>query len=158
MAGLIPADLRGNKKPAGRCVASADGRGSSAMRCPELTTVSASREGELDARRYVQSVIEAYVSLPDTPEHASRGDRRVARALYARRVPLAVVKAAFLLAFARRTLRSEAAPSLSSVRTMHYFVPVVEELLERPLDQGYLQYLAHRLAHGKARAVFVDSG
>jgi hypothetical protein len=31
------------------------------------------------------------------------------------------------------------------VRTLHYFLPVVEEVLELPPDPGYVQYLAAKL-------------
>jgi hypothetical protein len=31
------------------------------------------------------------------------------------------------------------------VRSLHYFLPVVEEVLELPPDPGYLQYLAGKL-------------
>jgi hypothetical protein len=31
------------------------------------------------------------------------------------------------------------------VRSLHYFLPVVEEVLEQPPDPGYLQYLAGKL-------------
>jgi len=31
------------------------------------------------------------------------------------------------------------------VRTLHYFLPVIEEVLELPPDPGYVQYLAGKL-------------
>jgi hypothetical protein len=58
-------------------------------------------------------------------------------------VPLRTVRAALLLAAARRTLRS--GPPLPPVRTLHYFLPVIDEVLQQPLEPGYVDYLAARL-------------
>jgi hypothetical protein len=137
-------------------VASAAGLGCSAVRGLEPSGGS----GCGDVCDYVQGVIELYVSLPGTPERASRGDRRLARALQERRVPLPAVKAAFVLAIARRTLRSPDAPLLGAIRTLHYFVPVIEEVLDAPLDPGYVQYLTAKLRAqlGSKKKVCMDSG
>ncbi len=136
--------------------ASADGVGCSAVHGLEPRVCSGSR----DVPDYVQGVIELYVSLPGTPERASRGDRRLARALQVRRVPLPAVKTAFVLAIARRTLRSPDAAPLGPIRTLHYFVPVIEEVLDAPLDPGYVQYLAEKLKAqlGSKTKVSMDSG
>lgn len=72
-------------------------------------------------------------------------DRRCARVLYRRGIPLATVDAALLLATARRTFRSQDRPPLPPVRALHYFLPVIEELLDQPLEPGYASYLARRL-------------
>jgi hypothetical protein len=63
-------------------------------------------------------------------------------------VPLRVVRAALILAAARRTIRS--GPALPQVRTLHYFLPVIDEVLEHPLEPDYVAYLAHKL-HDFAR-------
>jgi hypothetical protein len=91
-------------------------------------------------RVYVEAVLETYNALPGTPERPSRQDRRLARDLCRRGVPLRTVRTALLLAAARRTFRS--GPPLPSVRTLHYFLPVIEEVLEQPLEPGYADYLA----------------
>jgi hypothetical protein len=93
--------------------------------------------------------------LPGTPTRASRHDRRLVETLHERGVPLAVVRAALLLGAARRSFRSEQAPALPPIRTLHYFVPIIEELLEQPVASGYLEYLEQRLsplADSKAQA------
>jgi hypothetical protein len=92
------------------------------------------------SRRYVAEVIELYLWLPGTPHRASRQDRRLAAALYEQAVPLLVVRAALLLATARRTLRCSHLMPLPPVRTLHYFLPVVEEVLHQPPDPGYVDY------------------
>jgi hypothetical protein len=94
-------------------------------------------------RVYIEAVLEAYNSLTDTPDRPSRQDRRLARDLCRRGVPLRSVRTALLLAAARRTLRS--GPPLPPVRTLHYFLPVIDEVLEQPPEPGYAVYLAAKL-------------
>lgn len=94
-------------------------------------------------RIYLDAVLGTYSSLPGTPARPSRQDRRLARDLCRRGVPLRAVRTALLLAAARRSIRS--GPPLPPVRTLHYFLPVVEEVLELPPDPGYVQYLAAKL-------------
>jgi hypothetical protein len=94
-------------------------------------------------RVYLEAVLGVYCSLPGTPERPSRQDRQLARTLCRRGLPLRVVRAALILAAARRTFRS--GPALPQVRTLHYFLPAIDEVLEHPLDPEYLAYLAAKL-------------
>jgi hypothetical protein len=94
-------------------------------------------------RLYLEAVLATYSSLPGTPPRPSRRDRQLARELCRRCVPLRTVRGALLLATARRTLRS--APPLPPVRTLHYFLSVIEEVLQQPLDPAYVEYLDARL-------------
>ena len=94
-------------------------------------------------RVYLEALLEAYSSLPETPARPSRQDRRLARELCRKGVPLRIVRAAFILATARRTLRT--GPPLPQVRTLHYFLPVIDEVLEHPLEPGYIDYLTAKL-------------
>lgn len=96
-------------------------------------------------RLYVETVIRDYLWLPGTPRRASRQDRRLATSLYEQAVPLPVVHAALLLGAARRTLRSSHLVPLPAIRTLHYFLPVIEEVLHSPPDPGYVDYLAGKL-------------
>jgi hypothetical protein len=94
-------------------------------------------------RLYLEAVLATYNSLPGTPARPSRRDRQLAREICRRGVPLRSVRAALLLATARRTLRSGL--PLPPVRTLHYFLPVIEEVLGQPLDPGYIEYLDAKL-------------
>jgi hypothetical protein len=94
-------------------------------------------------RVYVDATLATYVSLPGTPLRPSRRDRQLARELCRRLVPLRVVRAALVLAAARRTLRS--GPPLPPVRTLHYFLPAIDEVLHQPPDPAYLAYLDAKL-------------
>ena len=57
----------------------------------------------------------------------------------------AVVEAALLLAAVRRTFRPEGAAVLSPIRGLHYFLPVIDELLAQPPVPGYVEYLVGKL-------------
>jgi hypothetical protein len=56
-----------------------------------------------------------------------------------------MVQEAFLLATARRCLRAPDAAPLAPVRSLHYFVPVIEEIMATPLLVGYADYLKWKL-------------
>ncbi len=98
-------------------------------------------------RQYVEAVLARYLWLPDTPTRTSRHDRRLARALYERGVPLIVVEAALLLAATRRALREPWLAPLPGVRALHYYLPVIDEVLGNPRDPDheYLVCLLRRL-------------
>jgi hypothetical protein len=94
-----------------------------------------------DCRHYVDKLLSWYLRLPDTPSRASRYDRDAAARLYQRRIPLDLIESAFLLASARRRLRDPSLTPLAPVRSLNYFLPVIEEVLATPLPAGYVDYL-----------------
>lgn len=98
-------------------------------------------------RQYVHAVLGRYLWLPGTPSRTSRHDRRLARALYERGIPLIVVDAALLLGTARLAFRGPQRPALPRVRALAYFQPLVTEVLEdsRDPDHEYLAYLLGKL-------------
>lgn len=99
-----------------------------------------------DCQLYVETVLTLYCKLPDTPQRHSRYDRRLAAQLQQQNIPLALIEAAFLLATARRRLRDPSYPPLNPIRSLHYFLPLIHELLDQPLPPNYLAYLRHKLA------------
>jgi hypothetical protein len=94
---------------------------------------------------YVSSVLTLYVDLPDTALRANTQDQRQARTWYDRGVPLSVVETSLLLASLRRLARPPGVPPLPRIRSLAYFQPVIEELLESPVPDNYLQYLRFKL-------------
>lgn len=96
-----------------------------------------------DLETYRQAVIALYLRLPDTPRRLSRFDLRLLDQLWQRQIPLTVIETAFLLASVRRAARRPDAMPLGPIRSLHYFLPVLEELLHAPLGHGnsYLAYL-----------------
>ena len=94
---------------------------------------------------YVNAVVRNYVRLPGTPLRASRGDRQFARVLAEKRVPLRVVYAAFVLAIARREIRSPSLCRLPAIRTLRFFQGAIDEVGETPPDPAYIHYLAAKI-------------
>ena len=94
---------------------------------------------------YVDVVVTNYVRLPGTPLRASRADRQFARALYEQLVPLRIVYAAFVLAIARREVRSPSQPRLPAIRTLHFFQGAIDEVTQAQLDPAYIHYLAAKI-------------
>ena len=94
---------------------------------------------------YVRGVLILYCGLPHTAaRRPSPLDRRLAEQLFDQGISLATVEAALLLAIARRNARHPDLPPLPPVRSLAYFLPVVEELRFDLPDLGYLAYLRTR--------------
>ncbi len=94
---------------------------------------------------YTRAVRTLYLNLPHTSHRFSHSDRQLAQHLYQRGIPLDTLHAALLLATLRRLSRDPAAAPLQPVRSLHYFVPVLDELLLQPFPGGYLHYLESKL-------------
>ena len=116
----------------------------------------ASRKGEVhladngSQEEYIRAVLEAYRKTPGTTGIVRRPDRLVAAQLYGRGISLTVIENALLLAAARRLLRPPGTTSLTKVRSLAYFLPVVEEVLELRISPDYFQYLRHKLRQAGA--------
>ena len=141
--------LRGHDRwpRAGYSALSAEGRASS-WDSDEKATVGrceGHRATSQAGRIYLEAVVDRYLWLPGTPSRVSGIDRRLTGTLYERGVPLVVVHAALLLGAARRLFRAEGAPPLPPIRTLHYFLPLIEEVLEHPPASGYVEYLERKL-------------
>jgi hypothetical protein len=100
-----------------------------------------------DFETYRQALVDLYLRLPDTPCRLSRYDLRLVRQLWEQQIPRATVETAFLLASVRRAARRPDAVLLGPIRSLHYFLPVIEELLRTPLRHGdaYLAYLRRQI-------------
>lgn len=94
---------------------------------------------------YVAAVLTLYADLPDTPPGPNPADRSVARNLHRQPVPLPLVESALLLGTLRRFARPSDLPPLPKIRSLAYFLPVIAELQQKPLPEGYLDYLRLKL-------------
>ena len=94
---------------------------------------------------YVAAILTQYADLPDTLLRPTPMDQSVARKLYQEAVPLSLVESALLLATLRRRTRSSELPPLPKIRSLAYFLPVIAELQQQPLPDGYLDYLRLKL-------------
>ena len=99
---------------------------------------------------YVRQLIAAYRSLPGTLGRPRPADRQLAGDLHCRGVPLDTVTAALLLATVRRAARPQDAVPLPPIRSLNYFLPIVEELLQHPPPDGYLENLRRQIASADA--------
>lgn len=98
-----------------------------------------------DTDVYISLLLELYINTPGTLGRKTREDRRLAARLHLRGVPLTLLEKAFVITAARRCLRPPGAQALAPIRSMHYFVPVIEEVLANPPDDGYVEYLRAKL-------------
>ena len=94
---------------------------------------------------YVHELLEAYRATPGTMGTVRRPDRQFAGQLYDRSVPLAVVLNALVLATARRLTRPHDAPPLPTVRSLAYFLNVIDEVLTLDAGDDYFHYLRESL-------------
>ncbi len=99
----------------------------------------------LSQQEYVCQVLEAYRKMPGTTGTVRRADRTLAAQLYQRGLSVKVIENAFVLAATRRLIRSAAAPPLGTIRSLAYFLPVIEEVLELRASPDYFDYLRHKL-------------
>lgn len=90
---------------------------------------------------YIRKVLDAYRRMPGATGAVRRNDRILAATLYERRVPLTAVENAILLAAARRIFRPPNAPTLQPVRSLHYLLPVIDEVLAVRVSQDYYRYV-----------------
>ena len=94
---------------------------------------------------FIRQVLEAYRKTPGTMGTVRRPDRVVALQLYQRGISVSVIENAFVLAATRRLMRPVNAPPLGSIRSLAYFLPVIEEVLGLRVNPDYFQYLRHKL-------------
>src|SRR5664280_288858 len=95
---------------------------------------------------YVRQLLQAYRAPPGVCGAVRRPDRLLAVQLYERGVPLEAVENALTLAAARRLARPADAPPLTMIRSLAYFSPVIEEVLQLKVSPEYFRHLRNRLA------------
>src|ERR1041384_4128038 len=99
----------------------------------------------LRQEEYVRQVLEAYRQTPGTMGTVRRADRTVAAQLYQRGLSAQVIENALVLAATRRLIRPAEALPLGTIRSLAYFLPVIEEVLELCHSPDYFQYLRYKL-------------
>lgn len=97
---------------------------------------------------FVRTVLDLYLGLPHSAaRRPSRNDRRLAEQLFDRGVALQIVRAAMLLAIARRSQRPIDATPLTPIRSLFYFSPVIDELLDPAPDPSFIDHIIVRWQH-----------
>jgi hypothetical protein len=100
---------------------------------------------DLSREQYVQRLLDAYRQTPTTAGRVRPADRRLAVELFDRGVPLSMVQAAFSLAAARRIFRDPEAAPLHPIRSLHYFLPILDEIRSEPIGPDYIRYVEEKL-------------
>jgi hypothetical protein len=94
---------------------------------------------------YIRQVLDAYRHTPGTMGTVRRPDRLLAAQLHQRGVPLAVVENALVLAAARRMTRPTDSLPLGTIRSLAYFLPVIDEVLSLRVNPDYFRYLRQKI-------------
>ena len=88
---------------------------------------------------YLARVVRLYLDDPDTPAVPSKADWDIAADLFARNVPLEIIRLAVKLALIRRR-RSSNKP-LPPIRSLAYFRAVVLNLSTEETKTDYVEYI-----------------
>ena len=96
-------------------------------------------------QEYIRQVLEAYRKTPGTMGTVRRPDRVLAVQLYQRGVSVNVIENAFVLAATRRLVRPAGAAALGTIRSLAYFLPVIEEVLGMRVSPEYFQHVRRKL-------------
>ena len=99
----------------------------------------------ISQEEYVRQVLEAYRKTPGTMGTVRRPDRLLAAQLHQRGLSVKVIENALVLVATRRLIRPFDAPPLGTIRSLAYFLPVIEEVLEMRVSPDYFEYLRHKL-------------
>ena len=99
----------------------------------------------LSQEEYIRQVLEVYRKTPGTTGTARRADRLMASQLYQRGLSVKVIENALVLAATRRLIRPADRPPLGTIRSLAYFLPVIEEVLELHVSPDYFEYLRYKL-------------
>lgn len=99
----------------------------------------------LDQEEYIRQVLEAYRKTPGTMGTVRRADWLLASQLYQRGLSVKVIENALVLAATRRLMRPADAPPLGTIRSLAYFLPVIEEVLELRVSPEYFDHLRYKL-------------
>jgi hypothetical protein len=98
-----------------------------------------------DQEEYIHQVLEAYRKTPGTIGAVRRPDRLLAAQLFQRGVSVSVIENAFVLAATRRLMRPANAAPLGTIRSLAYFLPVIDEVIAMRISPDYFQYVRRKL-------------
>jgi hypothetical protein len=107
-------------------------------------------------RTFIKAVVTMFTNLPDTPVTARPTDRKLAETWHYKQITLRTIESAFLLGQLRRLGRPSDYPKLQPIRSMYYFVPLLEEVLQQPLAPDFVEYartkiLAFQIMHPESQ-------
>src|ERR1039457_5961814 len=98
----------------------------------------------MEQRDYVRRLLDAYRLTPGTCGVVRRPDRALAPHRRQRGAPIEAFENALVLAAARRLIRPAGAAPLGTIRSLAYFSPVIDEVLQLQVGQEYFPHLPHQ--------------
>ena len=108
-------------------------------------------QNNAENQSYISVVLEMYTALPETPARSRPADHKLAEDWHRSGITLEVVECALVLGQLRRLARPPEYPKLAPIRSLYYFVPVIQEVMEKPLPEGYVEYMKCKLQKLKFR-------
>lgn len=96
---------------------------------------------------YVEQVKRWFLAHPIVGSSFGAADRLLAGDLYRQGIPLEEVKRALLLGLARKYVSWLNLKNGSPISSLHYFLPLLEELKNTQVSDSYWSYLEQRLKH-----------
>lgn len=118
---------------------------------PNDDPISASCEHVSDiseCQDYVKALLALYVQTPGVLGRIRRADRLLARQLFEQQIPIYAVQNAFIVGAARREQHNAFSTPLPPIRSLHYFLELFREMLERPLGYRDIDELRRSLRIG----------
>ncbi len=95
----------------------------------------------MDREQYVRQTLEEYRTTLSPCGRVRRADYDLAVRLYQKMIPFTAVEGAFVLATARRSSRDPRRQPLAPIGSLRYFLPIICEILDKPVDPGEVSYL-----------------
>ena len=99
----------------------------------------------ISQEEYVRQVLTAYRKTPGAAGTVRPADRMLAAQLHQRGLSVRVIENAFTLAATRRMVRPAGALPSGTIRSLAYFLPVIEEVLNLRVSPDYFDYLRRKL-------------
>ncbi len=111
----------------------------------ELKDPWAEADFQLNRDLYVRCALACYQITPTTTGTLDHQDRLAAAQVYEENVSIELLQAALILAAARRSLPEDTEPQLTPIRSLRYFLPLIEEIKATPIEPDYIRFLEQKL-------------
>jgi hypothetical protein len=98
-----------------------------------------------ERQNYIRTILSLYAQTPGVAVSARGSDSTLAGCFFDRQIPIDVVESALVLGAARRMYSRTGVRVFPPIRSLHYFAPIVEEVLHEPLPPNYVRYLRLKL-------------
>lgn len=90
---------------------------------------------------YVGSVRKRFMTLGCTTGRFGASDERLAGSFEQKGIPLTVIEDAMLIGACRKYVSWINSGPSAPIASLHYFEPIIEEVIERPFPPGYREYM-----------------